>query len=139
MRGAGIRWQARAYQDSERLAAQAEPFDDRLIPGGVLAHQVRKKATSRADELEQAAARVVILGVATQVFGQSADALGKQRDLYFRRPCVAFLGGVFRYDACLCIPRERQLVLQPIHTFRLQRRSLAHLAEPTADVRLAHG
>ena len=64
-----------------RLAAQAEPFDDGLIPGGVLAHEVRKKATSRANELEQAAARVMILGVASKMLGQPGDALRQQRDL----------------------------------------------------------
>ena len=43
------------------LAAQSEPSDDGAIAGVVLAHQIRKKATSLADELEQAATRVVVL------------------------------------------------------------------------------
>jgi hypothetical protein len=112
-----------------RLAAQAEPFDDGLVPGRILAHQVRKKATSRANELEQAAARVMILWVASQMLGQPRDALSEQRDLNFGRPCVAFLGGVIGNDACLRIPRKRQLVLQPIHIYLLAPRSLAQVLE----------
>ena len=49
----------------------------------ILAHQVRKEATSLANELEQAAARVVILWEASQMFGQPRDPLRQERDLDF--------------------------------------------------------
>jgi hypothetical protein len=78
--GAGITGGTAAR--GERLAAQAEPFDDGAIPGGILAHQVRKEATSLANELEQAATRVMILWETSKVFGQPRDPLRQERDLY---------------------------------------------------------
>ena len=37
----------------------------------VLAHQVRKQSPSLSDELEQAAARVIVLGEGTQMLSQA--------------------------------------------------------------------
>ena len=113
MRRIGIE-AGRTPPEPAALAAQTQPFDDGLIPGGVRAHEIREQATSGANELEQAAARVMILGVASKMLGQPRDALGEERDLDFGRPGVAFVGGVIGDDACLRFPRERQLVLQPI-------------------------
>lgn len=95
------------------LAAQSEPADDGSIPGVVPAHEVRKESASLANELEQAAARVMILGELAQVLGQSTDALREERDLDLRRAGVTLVGGILRGYAFLGFPRERHVVLQP--------------------------
>ena len=50
-----------------RLAAQSEPCDDGAIASVVLLDQVRKKAASLSDELEEAAAGMVVLREGSQV------------------------------------------------------------------------
>jgi len=49
------------------LAAQSEPCDDGAIASVVLLDQVRKKASSLSDELEEAAAGLVVLREGSQV------------------------------------------------------------------------
>jgi hypothetical protein len=49
------------------LAAQSEPCDDGAIASVVLLDQVRKKAATLSDELEEAAAGLVILREGSQV------------------------------------------------------------------------
>src|SRR4249919_1347652 len=88
------------------LAAQAEPTDDGAIPRVVLAHQVRKEAATLANELEEAAARVVILGKGPEMLREARDPLGEKRDLHLRRARVALDGGVLRDDLFLRLPRE---------------------------------
>src|SRR5687767_9403819 len=88
------------------LAAQSQAADDGAIASVVLAHQVRKKPPSLADELEQATTRVIVLGEGTQMLGQSLDALRQERYLDLRRACVCLRSGIFSHDPFLGFPRQ---------------------------------
>src|SRR5688572_23438238 len=94
------------------LAAQSEPSDDGPIARAVLLHQVGEKAAALADELEEAAARMVVLGEAPKMPGELLDPLGEERDLDFGRTGVTFLGGEPGHDLLLLFPRERHSVLR---------------------------
>src|SRR6266850_4130710 len=94
------------------LAAEAEPSDDGSVARVVLLDQIRKKATSLADELEEAASRVIVLGEAAEMLGQALDPLRQERDLDFRRSGVTFLGGKPGDDLLLLDRRERHSVLR---------------------------
>ena len=50
------------------------------------------------DELEQPAARVVVVRVLAEMVGEPADALGQQRDLHLRRTGVSIMRLVFADD-----------------------------------------
>ena len=79
------------------LAAQPEPADDGAVAVVVVAHQVRKQASTLSDELEKSASRVVVLGKAAQMLGQSTDTLGQQSDLDFRRSGIGLMEPEFFY------------------------------------------
>src|SRR4029077_62568 len=68
--------------------------------------------TALADELEEAATRMVVLGEATEMVGQAPNPLGQERDLDLRRPGVTFLGGIPGHDLLLLFPRERHSFLR---------------------------
>src|SRR5689334_2536825 len=93
------------------LAAEPEPSDDGSVARVVLLDQVGKKTTALADELEEAASRMVVLGKAPKMLGQPLDPLGQERDLDLRRTGVTVLGGVPGDDLLLLLPRERHSVL----------------------------
>src|SRR5258706_2411182 len=76
-----------------RLAAESEPSDDDSVARAVLLHQVGEKAAALADELEEAAARMIVFREALEMAGQLLDPLRQERDLDFRRSGVTFLGG----------------------------------------------
>src|SRR5262245_36210412 len=99
-------------QGAGRLAANSEAADDDPVARAVLLHQIREKAAALADELEEAAARMVVLGKSLEMLGQLLDPLGQERDLDFRRAGVTFLGGVAGDDLLLCFPRERHSFLR---------------------------
>jgi len=99
------------------LATQPEPADYGPIAGWILAHKVRKKTPSRSDELEQTAARMIVLGEGPQMLSQSLDALRKQSDLDLRRSGISFRSGVIRHDAFLGLPRQGHPFLQKILGF----------------------
>src|SRR4051794_27057591 len=61
------------------LAAEAEPSDDGAVARVVLLDQIRKKTTALADELEEAASRMVVLGKAPEMLGQPLDPLRQER------------------------------------------------------------
>src|SRR6476660_5285079 len=95
-----------------RLAAESESSDDDAVARAVLLHQVGEKAAALADELEEAATRMVVLGKALEMPGQLLDPLGQERDLDFRRSGVTFLGGKPGDDLLLLFPRERHSFLR---------------------------
>src|ERR1044071_8380355 len=66
------------------LAAEPEPSDDGAVARVVLLDQVGKKTTALADELEEAASRMVVLGKAPEMLRQAPDSLGEERDLDLR-------------------------------------------------------
>src|SRR6185503_17164353 len=94
------------------LAAESEPSDDGAVTRVVLLDQIGKKATTLADELEEAATRMVVLGEAAEMVGQAPDSLRQERDLDLRRPGVTFLGGIPGHDLLLLFPRERHSFLR---------------------------
>ena len=53
------------------LAAESEPSDDGAVARVVLLDQIGKKATALADELEEAATRMIVLGEAAEMVGQA--------------------------------------------------------------------
>src|SRR5215212_3915842 len=98
--------------EAGNLAAEPEPSDDGAVARVVLLDQVSKKTTALADELEEAATRMVVLGEAAEMLGQAPDPLGEERDLDLRRSGVTFLGGKPGHDLLLLFPRERHSVLR---------------------------
>eukprot|EP01035_Chromulina_nebulosa_P055675 gene55675-76309_t len=72
------------------LLAKAELRDDGGIALAVLVTEVIEQATTLVDEHQQTAARMVVLRVGLEMFGEVADALGEDRDLYFGRTRIAF-------------------------------------------------
>ena len=60
----------------ESLLADAEALDQFRVAVRVLALQIIQEAAALADQLQQAAARVVVLGVRLEMFGQIADPSG---------------------------------------------------------------
>src|ERR1035437_3241400 len=95
-----------------RLAAQSEPCDDGAIASVVLLDQVGKKASSLSDELEEAAAGLVVLREGSQVLRKLLDPFGQERNLHLCGARVAFLGGILRNNLVLCLPRERHTILR---------------------------
>src|SRR5690349_22788586 len=95
-----------------RLAAESEPSDDGSVARVVLLQQVREKATALADELEEAATRMIVLREAAEMVRQGLDALGQERDLDLRRAGIAVGDGVLRDDLLLPFGRERHSVLR---------------------------
>src|ERR1035437_806564 len=95
-----------------RLAAQSEPCDDGAIASVVLLDQVSKKAASLSDELEEAAAGVVVLREGLEVLRKLLDPFGQERNLHLCGARVAFLGGILRNNLVLCLPRERHTILR---------------------------
>src|SRR5581483_9922704 len=70
------------------LPAQAELLDQGTVALQVGLLQVRQEPAPAADELQEAAARVVVLGVRAQVLRELADPLRQHRDLHLGRPRV---------------------------------------------------
>ena len=52
------------------LAAEPQPADHGAVAVDVIAHEVREQPPALADQLEQAAARVVVVLVRAQMFGE---------------------------------------------------------------------
>src|ERR1700675_3962113 len=94
------------------LAAESEASDDDPVARAVLLHQVGEKATALADELEEAATRMIILWKALEMLVKFLDSIGQERDLDLWRPGVTFLGGKPCNDLLLFFPRERHSFLR---------------------------
>ena len=110
--GAGMPSEAAPRFKAVALAAQSEPCDDGAIASVVLLDQIGKKAPSLSDELEEAAAGLIVFRKAGQMCIQLLDPCGQERDLHLCRACVTVLDGVFRDDFILRFPRERHTILR---------------------------
>src|SRR5262249_23850624 len=86
-----------------RLFADAEPLDQFRIAVGVLPLQVIEEATALADQLQEPAARMVVLCVRLEMFGEIADALAEERNLHFGGSSVAGMGRVAANDFGLTV------------------------------------
>jgi hypothetical protein len=69
----------------------------------VFALQVIQQSPALADQLQQAAARVMVLCVDFEVFRQIVDSLAQERDLDFWGPGVAIVCLVASDDAALAV------------------------------------
>ena len=77
---------------------ETEPTNQRLVTLVVNALQVIELATTLADELQETAARVVVLAVGLEVPGQLRDALREDCDLHLGRTRVCLMGSVLSDD-----------------------------------------
>src|SRR5204863_1984000 len=93
------------------LAAEPEPSDDGAVTRVVLLDQVSKKASTLADELEEAASRMAVLGEAGEMAIEAPDPLRQECDLDLWRTGVTFIGGIPGDDLLLLFPRERHSFL----------------------------
>ena len=82
-------------------------LDQGLVARLVGALEVVEQLAALRHQLEQAAARMVVLHVGLEVLGQVVDALGQDRDLHFGRTGVARLGGIRLDDFGLAVGRNR--------------------------------
>jgi hypothetical protein len=81
-----------------QLSTQSQLVDQGLVATLIVASKVVEQAPSLAHEHEQPAARVMVLYMDLQMFGELGDALAEERDLHFARPGVAGLALVLAYD-----------------------------------------
>jgi hypothetical protein len=93
-----------ARSSKKRSATQTEFLKQGPVAVEVLVLEIVEKATSLAHDLEQTAARVMVLRVRFEMFLKAGDALGEQRDLNFGRTRVGLtsLSGLddVRLDGC---------------------------------------
>src|SRR5205814_9580457 len=82
------------------LPPQAQLLDEGAVALEILLLQVVQEPAPPADELQQAASRIVILRMRPQVLGEAVDALGQHRDLDFRRAGV----GLVLAERLRCVP-----------------------------------
>jgi len=90
--------------EAANLAAEPQPSDDGPIARVVLLDEIGKKTTALANELEEAAARMIVLGKATEMVGQPLDPPFQESNLDFRRSGVTLLGGKPGHDLLLLFP-----------------------------------
>jgi hypothetical protein len=117
------------------LLANAELVDDGAIALEVRLLEVIEKAAAPADELQKAAAAVMILRVRLEVLGQVGDSIGKKRNLHFRGASVALVDGVLGDEASFLFFGGRQ---NPVSFNRLSvpvdTRKLRKVVTITAEV-----
>jgi hypothetical protein len=101
-----------------RLAAQAQPAYEAPVTLNVLFLQVLQEPAALPNHLQEPPPRMEIVLVLTHVLGQMPDAAGEQRDLYLRRPRVAFVGRVLR-DYFVLILYYRQLLCSSLLSYYL--------------------
>src|SRR4051812_43271910 len=80
------------------LTPEAELLDQRAVGLDVLALEIVEQPAAPADELEQAAPRVVVLRVRAEMLGELVDPRRQQCDLHLRRPRVGVVLPVLADD-----------------------------------------
>src|SRR5216683_3068854 len=85
--------QARVYLQTSSTT-NVVLFEQRLVSRLVRPLQVVQKRTARRYELQEAAARMIVLHVRLEVPGQVVDAFRQDRDLNLRRAGIAGLDGI---------------------------------------------
>src|SRR5688572_23189134 len=91
------------------LLANAEASNQLGVPIGVLALEIIQQAPPLADQLQQPAARMVILRVYLEVLGEVIDPVAENRDLHFRRSGVAVVRPVVSDDPGLAVLVQRHV------------------------------
>src|SRR6185312_17204726 len=87
--------------------ANAQPVDELLIPVLIGRLDVIEQPAALADHLEQPSARMVVLAVRLEMFGQIGDALGQDGDLDLWRAGVAGLGRIFLDEILFALSADR--------------------------------
>src|SRR5262249_4088962 len=95
------------------LLAEVQPSDERAVALDVDALQVVELAAALAYELEQSAARVVVLLVRLEVLGEVRDPLAQERDLHLGRAGVALVRRVLPDDRGLLDGMEHDTFSRP--------------------------
>src|SRR5262249_23241175 len=71
---------SRPLRSDETSAADTQFVDDHAVALGILPLEVLQQAATLADQLQQAAARMVIFLVQLEVIGQAVDPFRQDRD-----------------------------------------------------------
>src|ERR1041384_4664892 len=109
VRRTGLRFATNARDNPARYrsAANSEFFDQPFVALLVGAPEIIKQLTTLRHELEQPAARVVVLDVRLEMLGEVVDPFGQDRDLHLGRSGVAGLRGIGLDDFCLTLSSNR--------------------------------
>ena len=83
------------------LLTDTEALDRRAVSLDVLALHVVQQATTTTDELQQAAATVMVFAVGLEMLGQLDNPVGQQSYLNLGRTGVAIMGAVLFNDLSL--------------------------------------
>ena len=75
------------------LAAYAEFRDELLVTRIIFALYIIQKFPARGDHCKKPAARMVVFFIRLKMFSQIVNTLREDRDLYFRRACIALVYG----------------------------------------------
>src|SRR3990167_8562178 len=94
----------------QTLLADAQPLNERRVALGILALDVIEQAAALADQLQQAAPRVVVLRVGLEMLREVIDPLAEQRHLDFGGPGVRFRDPVPADNLCLSILRHSHVI-----------------------------
>src|SRR5262245_637877 len=106
----GSRGNTRLRKRTGALLADVQPLDQVRVALGVFGFEVVEQPAAPADEHQQPATRVVILGVRLEMFRQVIDALAENRDLYFGGSGVCVVGLVTANQLGLAGFRQRNRV-----------------------------
>jgi hypothetical protein len=90
------------------LPPESQLLNQCAVPLEIALLQVLQEPPAPADELEQAAARVVVLRVRAEVLRQLVDSSRQQRDLNLRRARIGLAAPVLPDDLLLRFLGERQ-------------------------------
>src|SRR5262245_52469627 len=102
----------------DSLFADAETLDQISVTVRVLGLHVVQEPAALADQLQQTAARMMILRVRLEMVGQVVDAIAQNGDLNFRRPRVGVVSTVVPDDLRLAFLRQRH-----VHVLHVRPRS----------------
>ena len=89
------------YLKFTKLLSEAELSNDCTVSFDIDLLEIVKKASSLANHLEKAAARMMVLVVASEVLCEVVDSACENSDLNFGRTCVTFVTSEFCDDFCL--------------------------------------
>ncbi len=84
----------RPERSARALTAQTETANQAMIRFDVAAFQIIEHTSALRDHLEQAAPRMIIFLVGSEMVGQFVDAPREQCDLHLRRSGIALMGAI---------------------------------------------
>ncbi len=85
---------SRVTQSVLWLTAQTETVNETMVSFDVAAFQIIEQTSALRDHLEQAAPRMIIFLVGSEMVGQFVDAPREQCDLHLRRSGIALMGAI---------------------------------------------